>query len=88
VNTEMTIDALNRHVDPHHEARFGFCRAPCFECDRIDAIHGIDLRAQRHRMTQCIVVAMASLEAMAEEARHQVVKLDPTHYTEKERGDG
>ena len=88
MNTELTIDEMNRHVDPHHEARFGFCRAPCFECDRIDSIHGIDLRKQQHKMTQCIVIAMASLEAMADEARREVIRLDPTHYTEKERGDG
>lgn len=83
------IDPTNKHVDPLHEARFGFCRLPCFECDRIDAVHGIDLRKQQHRMSQCFVVAMASLEAMAAEARREVIRLDPTHYTiNEESGDG
>lgn len=80
----LMIDPMNRHVDPMHEARFGFCRAPCFECDRIDREHGIDLRAQRHAMSQCFVVAVASIEAMAREARNEVIILERHHYTTKE----
>lgn len=30
------LDPTSLHVDPVHEARYGFCREACEECDRLD----------------------------------------------------
>jgi len=59
------LDPTSPHVDPVHEAKYGFCREGCEECDRLDREEYPYAGTPSEKLARGVMLALVAIDGEA-----------------------